>query len=85
MGFGSPVRTEISDAPPDVNGVEAFCASAEFKARCEAGQVRLLPADVDGYRARVRRPAAVLVGLQRGYAAVHVATLALVAATRRRR
>ncbi len=45
-----------------------------------AAEVRQLPADVDGYRARVRRPAAALRGLQRGYAALHVATLALAAA-----
>jgi len=42
--FGEkPVRTEISDAPPDANGVADFCGSGEpYASYCANGQVRLL-------------------------------------------
>jgi [Skp1-protein]-hydroxyproline N-acetylglucosaminyltransferase len=37
------VRTEISDAPPDANGVEDFCNSGlPYSTYCDQGQVRLM-------------------------------------------
>ncbi|KAL3811598.1 hypothetical protein ACHAXA_002726 [Cyclostephanos tholiformis] len=35
-------RTEVSDAPPDRNGVEEFCASPRHRRYCDSGQVRAL-------------------------------------------
>jgi len=34
--------TKVSDAPPDKNGIEDFCANAVFKKYCDAGQVRVV-------------------------------------------
>jgi [Skp1-protein]-hydroxyproline N-acetylglucosaminyltransferase len=34
--------TEVSDAPPDKNGIEQFCDSPQHERYCESGQVRAL-------------------------------------------
>ena len=38
---GGPI-TQISDRPPDVNGIEEFCADPEYNKYCESGQIRAL-------------------------------------------
>ncbi|KAL7465188.1 hypothetical protein ACHAXS_005520 [Conticribra weissflogii] len=38
---GRPI-TEVSDRPPDVNGIEEFCNDPEYKQYCDAGQIRAL-------------------------------------------
>lgn len=38
---GRPI-TKVSDAPPDVNGIEGFCKDPFYKKYCEAGQIRVL-------------------------------------------
>ena len=38
---GQPI-TEISDRPPDVNGIDEFCSDPEYKKYCDAGQIRVL-------------------------------------------
>ena len=38
---GNPI-TQISDRPPDVNGIEEFCADPEYTKYCESGQIRAL-------------------------------------------
>ena len=35
-------RTQVSDAPPDRNGIEEFCASPLYVKYCENGQIRVL-------------------------------------------
>jgi hypothetical protein len=35
-------RTEVSDAPPDKNGIEEFCNSPQHARYCDSGQVRAL-------------------------------------------
>ena len=39
---GEPVRTKVSDAPADADGVADFCASAVGQPHCRAGRVRVL-------------------------------------------
>ncbi|KAL9190558.1 hypothetical protein ACHAXT_000264 [Thalassiosira profunda] len=34
--------TKVSDAPPDRNGIEEFCASPDHKKYCDSGQIRVL-------------------------------------------
>jgi len=34
--------TKVSDAPPDKNGIEEFCAMPDYKKYCDNGQVRVL-------------------------------------------
>ena len=38
---GEPVRTKVSDAPADADGVADFCASAVGQPHCRAGRVRV--------------------------------------------
>eukprot|EP00571_Detonula_confervacea_P010845 CAMPEP_0172301520 /NCGR_PEP_ID=MMETSP1058-20130122/3389_1 /TAXON_ID=83371 /ORGANISM="Detonula confervacea, Strain CCMP 353" /LENGTH=694 /DNA_ID=CAMNT_0013011663 /DNA_START=50 /DNA_END=2134 /DNA_ORIENTATION=+ len=38
---GNPL-TQISDRPPDVNGIEQFCADPDYTKYCESGQIRAL-------------------------------------------
>ncbi len=38
---GNPI-TEVSDRPPDVNGIEQFCADPDYVKYCESGQIRVL-------------------------------------------
>uniref|UniRef100_A0A7S2HSP7 Glycosyltransferase 2-like domain-containing protein n=2 Tax=Helicotheca tamesis TaxID=374047 RepID=A0A7S2HSP7_9STRA len=38
---GNPI-TKVSDAPPDVNGIEQFCSDPSYRPYCEAGQIRVL-------------------------------------------
>eukprot|EP00584_Thalassiosira_punctigera_P001498 CAMPEP_0172534776 /NCGR_PEP_ID=MMETSP1067-20121228/7026_1 /TAXON_ID=265564 ORGANISM="Thalassiosira punctigera, Strain Tpunct2005C2" /NCGR_SAMPLE_ID=MMETSP1067 /ASSEMBLY_ACC=CAM_ASM_000444 /LENGTH=687 /DNA_ID=CAMNT_0013319611 /DNA_START=116 /DNA_END=2176 /DNA_ORIENTATION=+ len=38
---GQPI-TEVSDRPPDVNGIEQFCADPDYAKYCESGQIRAL-------------------------------------------
>jgi len=35
-------KTKVSDAPPDINGIEQFCTDPEFVHYCNAGQIRTL-------------------------------------------
>jgi len=35
-------QTKVSDAPPDVNGIEEFCNDPDYKKYCDAGQIRVL-------------------------------------------
>jgi [Skp1-protein]-hydroxyproline N-acetylglucosaminyltransferase len=39
--LGNPI-TEISDRPPDVNGIEEFCADPDYAKYCDNGQIRVL-------------------------------------------
>lgn len=34
--------TKVSDAPPDMNGIEVFCSDTEFKKFCDNSQIRVL-------------------------------------------
>jgi len=38
---GRPI-TKVSDAPPDVNGIDEFCNDQDYSKYCESGQVRAL-------------------------------------------
>ena len=38
---GNPI-TEVSDRPPDVNGIEQFCADPDYVKYCTSGQIRVL-------------------------------------------
>ncbi len=38
---GNPI-TQVSDRPPDVNGIEQFCADPDYVKYCESGQIRVL-------------------------------------------
>jgi len=38
---GRPI-TEVSDRPPDVNGIEQFCNDPDYSKYCESGQIRAL-------------------------------------------
>jgi len=38
---GRPM-TKVSDAPPDVNGIEVFCTMPDYKQYCDNGQIRVL-------------------------------------------
>lgn len=35
-------KTKVSDAPPDKNGIEEFCAMPDYKHYCDNGQVRVI-------------------------------------------
>ena len=35
-------QTKVSDAPPDMNGIEVFCQKADFQQYCNNGQIRVL-------------------------------------------
>mmetsp|Transcript_11927 Transcript_11927/g.22081 ORF Transcript_11927/g.22081 Transcript_11927/m.22081 type:complete len:688 (+) Transcript_11927:101-2164(+) len=39
--YGHPL-TEVSDRPPDVNGIEQFCADPDYTKYCDSGQIRAL-------------------------------------------
>uniref|UniRef100_A0A7S2SA14 Uncharacterized protein n=1 Tax=Eucampia antarctica TaxID=49252 RepID=A0A7S2SA14_9STRA len=41
---GKP-RTQVSDAPPDVNGIQTFCENPVYKKYCDANQLRVLYVD----------------------------------------
>jgi [Skp1-protein]-hydroxyproline N-acetylglucosaminyltransferase len=41
---GSPL-TKVSDAPPDVNGIDTFCKNPNYKKYCDANQIRVLYVD----------------------------------------
>ena len=41
---GRPM-TKVSNAPPDVNGIETFCAESKYKKYCENNQIRVLYVD----------------------------------------
>jgi len=34
--------TKMSDAPPDINGIDVFCNNPDFKKYCDNGQIRVL-------------------------------------------